>query len=96
MNENNSLGCMSLMKISGGLYCRIPAKVVRELGLRKGSKVNVYISTDRNIIKLVQVRDTIIIPDPAPARPAHIQQEPSPALEEPELISWVRRIFGEK
>lgn len=97
MNENKSLGCMSLLQASGGgLYCRIPAKVVRDLGLHKGSKLNVYISIDRTTIKLVRVLDTIIIPDPRPAPVPHIQQEPGPALEEPELMQWMRSVFQRK
>jgi len=96
MNESKSLGCMSLMRVSGGLYCRIPAQAVRELGLRKGDKVDVYISTDRTTIKLVKRLDTIIIPEPHPAPSPHII-EPSPAPEpEPELISWMRSVFGKK
>jgi len=96
MNISNEIGTVKVQKINTGYYIRVPNAAVRIINLKKGEFLKVVISTDKQTLRFTRELDTIVIPDPRPAPAPHIQQEPGPALEEPELLSWVRDIFKKK
>jgi len=81
----------------------IPWKVCRDLGIKAGSLLSLDVSGDGEIkLKLCGYREPWhgqtphIIEKQNESEAPHIQEQSSALGPEPELLSWVRRIFKEK
>jgi hypothetical protein len=87
----NTVGTVKVVQMSGGIYVRIPASIIMLMKVRAGDTALVSFAHNKTTIRYTIIsdygpgdykeskEDIIELPDPVPAKPEHIIEQPSPA-----------------
>ena len=73
-----TFGIMKTFGQQNWIAIRIPQQAAKEMKLRKGTRMEVSISTDRTTIKFKKLLDTVIIPDELPHSQSASEKEHAP------------------